>query len=588
MDNDSTAFWIEILQSGSVNDLEYAFQNDSTATTFKAVPKNLLHLACEHGADLALLQCLLDHAALRALALDERDDKGKIPLHYVCLRARQSLSTSLSLLHLLLQAAPDTILMRTQEDDNNHNDDNNNNNDDDDGTRMLPSILAHNQGAPPTVVQFLLRRQIQAHQGLVLRHTDLAQLHWNEEVFLEQLAKALHQVPPECIQRIVLEDCRLTYASWKLLQTALEKSLLPQKEEGSSSSSSWTELRLMHLHIWHTTSSTSNVHHPHPQQHVNMDEEDPPQQPSSSSQNKYSCWKQQDTDLWRRIVDRHKATLTTLELPHFYALNVQSVHCIAHWLAQEQFSALQVLDIRSLDQKQPTRRYPFQQSEMDNPNSFHHQSNRRNKKTRHVSTIPNTTNDVAHNLAKALGSPSCQLQSLALESLAVSGFQQLLQCMKTNRTVRTLKLESIVSNDDDNDSTIPWTTLQTALIEMLQYNSALERIVGPRRLIQNCRQIQLYLQLNRQYHRRDIGHWSPTLVAHVLAKTLWLRQQEPPDSSGTSTPGGANDDHVSTTNSSNNHPSAYFPTHEPTPEHDPKSTMFYILQSRPDILKSKQ
>lgn len=535
--------WVRILQSSSMTDfqqtLHRSFQeeeepsmpgiadkNINDPNKNNCFPKNLLHLACQMDAEPAMIK---DLVAVLPHQLVERDEQGMIPLHYVCQRRRSF--SALQDLHCLLQAAPTSILLRAAAAPPVHLESGSNNG-------MLPSIVAHNASAPPTVVQYLLRRQIEAHKGLQLSHqADMVHLHWNEATFMEHVAVALQQSivgsgistsQEETIQieSICLEECRLSYTSWQLLQSALRQLLA---NNDSTSGHSLKELRLMDLHIWQ-----AHCHHHRPYD------------VSSNGRAKSTAEYCDDVTFWRQMVEAHRATLTRLELPHFFALTTEGIiDDIARNLARNEVPELEIIDVRV------PPHYPSGKCSKLETAQFN-----------------------AEDLAQGVSFKNCSLKSLAIERLTPRGLQVLLQGIQHNRSLVFFHIAEIVEDDTTKmKKSIPWMDLRQDLVRALQRNTALERVLGPRPLIQ-CPQVQLYLQLNREYHRRDIGHWSPTLVAHVLAKVKEdiRRMQQPKD--------GDDDD--------DSH--FYFPTHEPRlgDHQDPRSTMFYILRSRPDILISKQ
>ena len=494
-------------------------------------PKNLLHLACRVGADPVMIR---DLVAVLPHQLVERDDQGMIPLHYVC--QRRSFS-ALNVLHCLLQAAPASILLRAATTPDVHPESSNNihhHRHYEHG--VLPSIVAHNASAPPTVVQYLLRRQMEEQKGLQLSHqADMIHLHWNEATFMEHVAVALQQsiigngsTNQETIHRIesiCLEECRLSYTSWQLLQSALRHLLTKNAGTGGHS---LKELRLVDLHIWQAHS-----HHR-------------PNGSSNAFPNSTTTEDCDDVTFWRQMVEAHRVTLTRLELPRFYALTTEGIiDDVACNLARNEVPELEILDVR-IPPHLPLGTCSNQETGQFN----------------------------VEDLAQGVSSKNCRLKSLAIERLTPTELQVLLQGLQHNRSLVFFHIAEIVEDyTTTKKKYIPWMDLRQDLVRTLQRNTALERVLGPRPLI-HCPQVQLYLQLNREYHRRDIGHWSPTLVAHVLAKVKEdiLRMQQPKD----------DDDDYS---------HFYFPTHEPRlgdHHQDPRSTMFYILRSRPDILISKQ
>ncbi|CAB9504221.1 expressed unknown protein [Seminavis robusta] len=427
--------WRDLLKRGSLADL--GEQLDPATST---VPSTLLHWACQEPLTATtnakiqfLVQKLPDQLTIR-------DENHKIPLHHVC---QQNSSMTFSVLRLLLEAAPESILMRLHDED-----------DDDEG--ILPSFLAHHHGAPGVVVQYLLRRQFAAHKGLIVTHQDLSCLLWNEASFWQHVAIVMFQVEPEMIEQIRLVLCQ-----------------------------------------------------------------------------------EEDEAFWQRMVQVHKSTLVKLEMPQFYALTTSSVQCMAQILANRDFPDLQVLDARCFHTLVPTP-------------------------TQHPNKNPQLT--VTETLARGLRDPSCRLKSLSLGTLTASELKLLLlQGLRSNRSVEYFQVERINMEEFGNNKKLMrgWMSLREILCLSLQQNTSLERVVGPRPLTQ-CAQVQLYLQLNREFHRRDMGAWSPTLVALVLAK--------------------AKLEMLAKSGSSNN--DGYHFAAAPEPPGDPRSAMFYILQSRPDILRA--
>jgi len=478
------------------------------------------------GTDPAVLEVLMTE--LPSTCSLERDYQGKIPLHYLC--QRRSFSV-LVLLDVLLQAAPNIILVR-------------------DGDGSLPAILAHNASAPPTVVQYLLRRQIQAHKGVVLSHADLCHLRWNESIFLEYVAVALQQTlsnKQHEVHRISLDDCQFEYPTWQLLQKALEK----------ISVATLTELRLVDLHIWQSTLLNTNESWRVHRERVTS-----------------------DVNFWQQMVERHRSTLKRIELPHFYALTTETANRVAQHLAQQELPCLETLDVRTL------LHYGALSSSLFDTGSA-------NK-----APVQQVEVDVDY-LVKGITPPLCSLKSLSLETLTVKGFQKLLAGLRNNRSIMYFHVAKVVPDTkyDQEDNTfasnvttsadeILWDSVRHNLAETLRNNTTLESVLGPCHLIQ-CPRVQHFLHLNRKFHLRDLGHWPPSLMPHVLAKTKEdIRAKA--DQSHDNYDNKSNDNGIGTIGR-NNSP-YFFITSKllDADHHDPRSTIFYILKSRPDIALSKQ
>jgi hypothetical protein len=149
---------------------------------------------------------------------------------------------------------------------------------------------------------------------------------------------------------------------------------------------------------------------------------------------------------------------------------------------------------------------------------------------------------------------------------------EFLACLCGNASLKTLSIESITNIQQC------WKDLHRALLTMLDENKTIQHIHGPRTLVQ-CPQVQLYLQLNRNFHRKDIGDWVPTLVAHVLAKTHNQEQRGDDDKGRKSLVVGSRQGKRGGIVSSDHHAGATY--------YCSKSVMFYILRSRPDVVVSR-
>jgi hypothetical protein len=397
--------WVELLKQASVMNLhEFCLE---AADGGEDIPSNLLHLACQYGASHATVHYLIESFPHQ---LVQRDAFGKLPLHYACCAVRSF--SALPVLQMLVQAAPETILMRSDDSVT------------EDRVGILPALLAHTHGAQPSIVQFLLQQQFQIQRGLILTHSDLTCLHWNEASFWEHVAFALQRTPGELIEQISLQECRIAYPCWTLLQHAIN--MLP--------AGSLRRLQLIHLHIWYSeTSMTSS----------------------------FEFQRQMlgaDAAFWQRLFEKHFQTLECLEMPHFYALTTQNVHNMAQHLAQNQLPRLETLDVRPADPRAPVS---------------------------------------VDGLALALSSTHCKLKSLSLGCIPASGLLALFKSLYKNRTLEYFAIGVLADHWK-----VDWNELHHHLLQLLQCNTALERFHGPRPLVQ-CPQVQLYLRLNREYHRRE-------------------------------------------------------------------------------------
>lgn len=229
-----------------------------------------------------------------------------------------------------------------------------------------------------------------------------------------------------------------------------------------------------------------------------------------------------DVELWQQIIDKHHNSLRILEVPQFYALAPETVYRLSDYLvSQPHLLNLQNLDITS--------------------------------KESHNRPV------AVDKISEALAMPDCKLKKLSIGNVREESLLQLFAHLQRNRSLQCLSFGNIA------DWRADWEKLRQTVVNSLDYNTTLEYLLGPRPIVQ-CSEVQFYLQLNRYYRRKDIGRWSPTLVAYVLGKHA-------KEGEG-STDSGENDNGA--------HANRCIKRNQE--DIIARSAIFYILQSRPDII----
>ena len=219
---------------------------------------------------------------------------------------------------------------------------------------------------------------------------------------------------------------------------------------------------------------------------------------------------QMDVRIWQEIIEKHQSSLQILELPGFYALTSSTIYAITNYLTMRRLPHLKTLNFQSIN-------YACQFSD-----------------------------EAMTNLAEVVNSRHCHLQSLSLGNLTAHAFHLLLKSLRFNTSIQSLAIGNVNILGVDNLK-----DMRRCVLKMLDDNSTLGYFRGPHALAR-CPRVDFYLTLNREYRRKDMGHWSASLVSEILAKAA----------TATSRPTRSKD----------------------ADETSDSSVVFYILQSRPDIL----